>query len=204
MWYQVIKSSVQNKVIALIVQILQFDILIVSDLGPSLLKVWSDPLNLWGTSPNLSDHPENHSKIFPGHSKKSLCSKTWLWSCFNKWNFNPDERNCVQEWGAEGLVWVPAVHARGDPLLSSWRGLGQVRDSIGISKLPQIQLTLPFKSWFYLIISAISASSEIPLLSLDQVSTWGHWEVSHHRWRVHLHLRRLPQSQQLSQWRLAR
>ena len=205
MWYQVVQPSVQNKVIALIVPLLQFDICFLFQISSRVCEKCCQIF--WISAGHLQTFQiiqRITQRYFQVTQKKSLYSKTWLWSCFGKWNYNPIEKSSVQEWGAEGLVWVSAVHARGDPLLSSWRGLGQVRDSIGISKLPQIQLTLPFKSWFYLIISAISASSEIPLLSLDQVSTWGHWEVSHHRWRVHLHLRRLPQSQQLSQWRLAR
>ena len=42
-----------------------------------------------------------------------------------------------------------------------WAVRGQVRDSNGISKLPQIQLISPYK------ISFLWLSSEIPLLSLD-------------------------------------
>ena len=43
-----------------------------------------------------------------------------------------------------------------------WAGAGESRDSYGISRLPQIQLILPFKIW------CIRGSSEIPLISLRQ------------------------------------
>ena len=41
-----------------------------------------------------------------------------------------------------------------------WAGAGESRDSYGVSRLPQIQLILPYK------MSCIRDSSEIPLLSL--------------------------------------
>ena len=85
---------------------------------------------------------QSHLKFFLSLSFNSWSEKIMFWRDFNY---------------KEKPYWI----------LSGWQLLSaQSRDSKGISKLPQIQLTLPYE------ISFNNCSSDIPLISLAQSYSW--------------------------------
>ena len=90
-----------------------------------------------------------------------------VWVCLGCFEWNEEnkqkyERRCYGFGNRRTGVWTPqAIQCS----CSRQKSLAAARDSKGISKLPRIQLILPYKSSYF------NGSSEIPLLSLAAAQT---------------------------------
>ena len=97
MWYQVFQPSVQNKVIASIVPLFQFDILFrFRSRAESVKSVVRSFESLRDISKPFRSSRESLKDISRSLKRNRYTQKTWLWSCcFNKWNFNAELRKIL-------------------------------------------------------------------------------------------------------------